>query len=140
MKNILLLIIAIIFCGCMTTQPTWQGKLDFKGADNVVFPARPAESLVGLFFQGEPEKKYSVIGEIKGFVYNKDDITPALEEKARSAGGDAVIQILVSEGFKEEAKTIGLEKSSVNQGEVTPVIRLPSVKVFNIRAKVVRFE
>ncbi|MBI4708124.1 MAG: hypothetical protein HY761_09425 [Candidatus Omnitrophica bacterium] len=140
MRNILLLVVAIIFCGCMTTQATWQGRLDFKGVDNVVFPARPPESSLRLFFQGEPEKKYSVIGEIKGFVYNNDDITPALEEKAKSAGGDAVIQIQVSEGFLEEAKTIGLEKSSVNQGEVTPVIRLPSVKVFNIRAKVVRFE
>lgn len=121
-----------------------EAKRQFKfiNYSENTYPPKPKDSTIDLFFDGTPQNKYEVIGEVVGWVMSEKNVKPFLQAKVRQVGGDGLVSIQISEGSKAYSTTSSQSsyQSSTQTYINTPVSRTHSVSVMNISGKVIRYK
>lgn len=130
-------VLLIFLAGCVSVDKYAQRQLAFKNYSQTEYAPKPENASVDLFFNGKPQEKYEVIGEISGTV--EKELRPILEARARQLGADAVIDIDTSVKRVDTPKNIKITPG-IYQGQENVVVEPgSSTKIFNVRAKLIRY-
>jgi len=142
MKKIILAVIfsgIIYLAGCASVETAAKRELSFTAIGSAVYPAKPQDYPVDLFFNELPEKEYDVIGEVSGSIAG--DPKELLKARARQAGGDGMIISELASKTETSPANLGIEQRSRPADIITPVYTPGySYKVYTVKGKVIKYK
>jgi len=139
-KIICLFILLALFSGCSNYASLARSNMGYISYTAQYYPAHPEDHYIELFFEGSPEKEYISLGRIDGFVKKDKDIRPLLIEKARQAGGDAVIDIKVDYQKKDVAAAPAMSGGyHYNRAMISTYQPYETIEIYQISGVVIKY-
>ncbi len=137
--GIALLVFVSFLAGCVSTGRSAPYRLSFTNTVGHKYKSKPGKAAVDVYFQSTPPQAYEVIGEISGRLRKNTDVRSALEAKTRRAGGDAVIDVQVTDE-KGSPAVNALDDGKEDRIYDMPVSETYSYDVIMVKGKVIRYK
>ena len=141
MKGVLFLLfcLSLVLAGCTTVDSIAKSQFSFINYSATTYQPQQEDYPIDLFFEGEPQKEYQVIGDIEGFVYPDDNLRAILEAKARQIGADGIAKIETQQGYITQSQIVDVPTGR-RYFTTTPVAEQYSVRVINIKGKAIKYK
>ena len=147
MKLLSLIVICLMLNGCASIPVSAKRQISYIPYNDTEIVSKETSTEIKLFFNEEPLKKYTVIGEIHGYVAHEENIRPMLKEKVRQVGGDGLIDIQIGVGSVSTVHTSYTPSKTSYNLLADSVVVTPSsshsyqknIRVHEISGKVIKF-